>query len=81
MPVQITSKKALGSVVTVKVGNSDGVPRQVTVSLRVSVAGLFYDLVSDQTQIPAGATGTVLLQAPGTVEFIADSPDPTVMEE
>jgi hypothetical protein len=51
------------------------------VSLRVSVAGLFYDLVSDQTQIPAGATGTVLLQAPGTVEFIADSPDPTVMEE
>ena len=79
MAVQIASKSWSGSGVTVKVVNSDPAPRTVMVSLRVSVDGQPVDLTSSWTTIPAGTSGTVFLQAPGPVEFIADSPDPTVL--
>ena len=81
MAVTIASMTSLGNVVTVNVYNKHSVPKLVTISLRVSVDGQLLDLTSLQTQIPAGTTAPVILQAPGEVEFIADSPDPTILEQ
>ena len=79
MPVQLTSKSALGSTVTVHVSNPYSVPKTVTVTVRVRVNGNLVDLTSEQTQIPPASTAAVVLQADGPAEFTADSPDPTIM--
>ena len=81
MSVTIASLTSLGNVVTVNVYNKHSVPKLVTISLRVSVDGQLLDLTSLQTQIPANTTTPVFLHAPGEVEFIADSPDPTILAE
>ena len=79
MAVQIASKTASGSVVTVQVSNSSSHETTVSVSLHVRVAGQTIGITSGRTAIPANSTAPVTLQSPGTVEFIEDDPDPTVM--
>jgi hypothetical protein len=80
MALQLGAKSASGSVVSVEVSSTATSPKLVTVSLRVRVAGAFHDLTSEPTQIPGQGSAPVFLQAPGTVEYIVDSPEPAVME-